>query len=154
ALCVPTWLETIPSTSKGCFDTVIIWEGVAAVQSDSSPLQLYKFIDDDVFQLELPVSDVIVVSEGYWSCVEIRGRFTNGDTLVYHAETPERACEMISTISSQVDSSLAEIVVRLDPDPLRLLDSLSISTRLDEWTVFAQSLSKKWTVVCDSSMPM
>ncbi|GMR34544.1 hypothetical protein PMAYCL1PPCAC_04739, partial [Pristionchus mayeri] len=151
---VPTWFETLPSTSKEADDVVAIWEGVAAVNSKSSPLRLYKIVDDDVFQLTLPHENVKVISDGYWTCAEIRGRFESGDALTYHAESPQKADTMITAISELMGSSLREIVVRLDPDPLRLLDALSITARLDEWTDLCRNLAEKWTIVFDSNMPL
>ncbi|GMS82384.1 hypothetical protein PENTCL1PPCAC_4559, partial [Pristionchus entomophagus] len=151
---LPTWFETLPSTSKDSEDTIVIWEGIAAVQSSPSPLHLFKCIDGDIYQLEMTVGNVKVLSNGYWSCAEIRGHFENGETLTYHAETPEKADDMITAITNLLGTSLTQMIVRLDPDPLRLLEPHSIATRLDEWTEVCRSLAGKWTIVFDSNMPL
>lgn len=37
-----------------------------------------------------------IISNGYWTCAEIRGLFKGGEALIYHAETPEKAEAMIT----------------------------------------------------------
>ncbi|KAF8362080.1 hypothetical protein PRIPAC_89003 [Pristionchus pacificus] len=112
-----------------------------------------KQINETLFIFWLP-TPFKIISNGYWTCAEIRGLFEGGEALIYHAETPEKAEAMITAIGDLMGSPLRDVIVRLDPDPLRQSDTHLIEKRLNEWTELCRSLTEKWTIVFDSNMPL
>eukprot|EP00080_Pristionchus_pacificus_P000480 PDM60500.1 ribosomal protein [Pristionchus pacificus] len=245
---IPTWFESLPSTSKDQPEIIVIWEGIAALETPLSSLSLFKFIEDDLFQMDLPVNNAkvnvadislvdyitvkekyakylphsagryqamwllgtgaheaafrniktiaecladelinaakespnnytikkkdepecvahaglenvlsrliwfavvdvqqqvafdrqkieelpyrLIISNGYWTCAEIRGLFEGGEALIYHAETPEKAEAMITAIGDLMGSPLRDVIVRMSTRFVLflLISTLAVST--------------------------
>ncbi|ETN74120.1 hypothetical protein NECAME_04149 [Necator americanus] len=132
-----------------------VWEGVCALLVDND-VHFFKVRDGRIFGITLENAAVTeMISDGYWSCVEVTGKLEKGNgSFYYHADSPRNAYTMLQHTLDFSKECISSLLVRLDPDPLRCRDIDWISERITTWSQFGRYFCSEAQVVLDSNMPL
>uniref|UniRef100_A0A1I7YRF9 DUF5110 domain-containing protein n=1 Tax=Steinernema glaseri TaxID=37863 RepID=A0A1I7YRF9_9BILA len=129
-----------------------VWEGVCGIRH-ADGVTLLKETKYGVVEIAIPTSPKVkITSDGYWTCAELTGETSRGDSFHFHAIDPQNAVTLLEVASS---SRPQRLVVRMDPDPLRLNDVPSTLRRIESWLRLKTILQPyEFNLILDNNMPM
>ncbi|KAK0396034.1 hypothetical protein QR680_001536 [Steinernema hermaphroditum] len=132
--------------------SLVIWEGVCAIRHHNHVTLLKRTKYGVVQIVTVAPPDVNITSDGYWTCAELTGKMSSGESYHFHAIDPQNA---ITLLRVACPDRLQSLTIRLDPDPLRLKDITATSERIDSWMRIRYLLKPlEFHLLFDNNMPM
>nr|CDJ89352.1 Protein Y57G7A.11 [Haemonchus contortus] len=135
---------------------LVVWEGVCCLKLNGV-IQLFKIRDGKLLDIKMPLDAEVkqVCSDGYWECAEVTGTLKRIPSMFYyHADNTKNARLMLQHLVELTSTTIQSLNIRLDPDPLRLLNSKQISNRISEWSQLGKQYCNDYRIVLDSNMPL